>query len=78
MKNYVDDPEGFKDPVLRCDSCAKIVLLDIIHKRKMCNHCGNLRFRVVSNFSEEELAEMKAKNIDPDFLALFEEVPDES
>jgi len=78
MPEYnIDDPEGFKDPVLRCDSCGKIVLLKAVHKNKMCNHCGNLRFRMVSNFNEDELKEMEAKGIDPEFLALFKEVPDE-
>ncbi len=79
MPEYdINDPEGFKDPVVRCDSCAKLVLVETIHKNKMCNHCGNLRFRIVSNFSEVELEKMKEKNIDPKFLALFKEVPDES
>ena len=65
------------DPVLRCDSCNKLVWLEKIHKSHFCPYCGNKRFRSMLNFSQIESDEMKDKGVDPEFLALFEEVPDE-
>lgn len=74
----IDYEKGdFKDPVLRCDSCAKLVLLEKIHKFHFCNHCGNKRFKRVNMINEEEMIDLKEKKIDPDFLALFEGVDDE-
>jgi len=73
-KNQAD----FKDPVMRCDSCAKLVFLEKIHKFHYCTHCGNKRFKSVHMINEEEMKDLRAKGIDEEFLALFEGVSDES
>lgn len=70
MTKYSDDGP-FHDPVLRCKECHKLVLLDDLHKRGMCPLCGCRKVNKVSIFSAEELAWMREKKVDPDFLALF-------
>jgi phage FluMu protein Com len=74
---------GNNDPILRCHSCTKLVHRGFIHKYGKCNHCGSLKFRQVSLFTEEEADEIKKGNykfdigeytIDPEFFAMFEEV----
>lgn len=66
-----DDP--FKDPVLRCDSCAQIVFAEDLKKHGMCPKCGNRKMRNLQQFDEDEFALMKERNVDPVFLKLFEE-----
>lgn len=79
-----DGPE-FKDPIVRCESCAKIVHRQFISVYAGCNHCGNKRFKNVLAITGEEMQglksgkyelNLKGYEIDPDFLALFEEVED--
>jgi DNA-directed RNA polymerase subunit RPC12/RpoP len=62
------------DPVYRCDSCQKIITLDILHKIGCCNHCGNKRVRNVTVFDENEMNQMKSWGLD-EFLAGFECIP---
>ena len=77
LDNLVEEKEGFTDPVLRCDSCNKIVTKNVITKLGLCNHCGNKRFRAVDVISELELIQIKKLDGADDFLELFEEVNDE-
>jgi len=77
MNNF-SDKEGFSDPILRCDSCNKTVMVTKVHKFGFCNHCGNKRFRQVINLSEEEMKNLKELNVSQDFLNNFKEVDDES
>ncbi len=67
----------FEDPLLRCDGCNKVVTLSFLHRNGTCSHCGHKRVRNLLGLSAEEMEEAKEKDVDPDFLALFEEVPDE-
>ena len=70
--NY--DKDGpFGDPIVRCTECQKIVYRDTIKVMGMCS-CGNRRVRNVLTLSEDEMADLKEKGIDPEFLALFEGV----
>ena len=75
----------FNDPVLRCDSCSKLVHRKFITVYAGCNHCGNKRFRSINGLSSEEHRTLKDGTyklnldnykIDPDYLNLFEEVED--
>lgn len=64
----------FADPVVRCDSCQAIVHRRHIHKMGCCPECGNRRFRNVLTLKGKEMKRLKKEGIDPEFLALFEEV----
>ena len=67
------DPKGpFNDPVVRCDACQKLLLRAGLTKIGCCEHCGNRRVRNLTVFNEKELEQMKAWNVDPEFIALFE------
>lgn len=70
MKYSDDGP--FQDPVVRCDSCTKLMLTADLKKHGMCPHCGNRRVRKVLQYSPAELEWMETENVDPEFLALFE------
>ena len=77
MSEHVIENEGFNEPVLRCDSCNKIVSKGTITALGLCNHCGNKRFRPVDVIGELELMQIKKLDGSEAFLELFEEVPDE-
>jgi len=76
MDKYDKDNKVFHDPVVRCTDCAKIVLRETIWEHGMCLKCGNRRMRNVLTLSSEEMEALKRENIDPEFIALFEGVPD--
>lgn len=73
-KYHKDAP--FNDPVVRCDSCNKVILLDRLRKLGMCE-CGNRKVRSLQTFTTEERDQMTGWGVDPDFLALFEGVPND-
>ena len=73
MEKY-DRDAPFEDPVVRCTECSELLLREVIHKLGMCSKCGNKRMRNVLVLSVEEMQELKDKNIDPEFLKLFEGV----
>lgn len=67
------DKDGdFTDPVVRCDSCARIVQTRDLHKHGLCPHCGNRKVRNLLAFNEDERKQMEEWGVDPDFLAVFE------
>ena len=70
---FLKQPDGasFREPVVRCDSCAKIVLVADIEKYGLCDKCGNRRFRNVNSFNDEELLQMIKIGVPEDFLLLF-------
>jgi len=72
MKYSKDGP--FQEPVVRCDSCNKLVLVVDLKKIGCCPECGNTRVRNTKTLSIDEVAAMQEKGIDPDWLALFEPV----
>lgn len=86
MSEKIDYSEtGLNDPVMRCKDCASIVHKDYLHKHGQCHKCGNLRYSTVGVIQEEEMKGLKNATlnleigeyvIDPDFLAMFEEVGD--
>jgi Zn finger protein HypA/HybF involved in hydrogenase expression len=63
------------DPVFRCDSCHKLVLLETLHKVGACPKCGNKRMRNVTVFDNDEKAQMEKWNLQA-FLSDFSEVKD--
>lgn len=68
--------ESFNDPVLRCDSCRKLVLRSTLHRLGKCP-CGNRKVREVHSVDSEEVVWMQTQGIDPEFIACFAPVPDE-
>lgn len=70
MEKYTDDGP-FRDPVVRCDKCHKLLLTKSIKNLGMCEHCGNRRVKKVSIFNEEEMAQVVGWGVDPDWIALF-------
>jgi len=73
MEVDVRDAEEFDDPVLRCDSCQKLVRRITLHKLGCCNHCGNKRMRNLTIFNDEEKAKMEAWGFE-DFVNEYEPV----
>ena len=69
-----DKDAPFCDPVLRCDSCVKMVYAQDLRSLGMCRHCGNRRVRSLNILNDEERQELIDNNVDPDFIALFGEV----
>jgi len=66
-----DKDEEFQDPVVRCDSCAKIILTEDLHKNGICK-CGNRKVRVLMGFSLFEYLKMRFWwKIDPGYLKIF-------
>ena len=71
--NY--DKDGpFDDPIVRCCDCNKIIYKAQLRQYGMCPACGNRRVRNVQVVSPEEMAELRFRKVDPEFLALFSEV----
>lgn len=74
LKYNKDGP--FNDPVVRCDSCQKILLRKDIQKYGMCPGCGNTRVRNVLVLSADDMKQLKKWSdqgeIDEDFLKIFE------
>jgi len=82
------DYEGkeFNDPILRCTQCSKLTHRKYISHNAACVHCGNKRFKNVRGMNWDEYTGLQAGtldiglkkpfNIDPDFLACFEQKPD--
>lgn len=75
LSKYSKD-SSFADPIVRCDRCQKLLTKKSVQSTGMCKHCGSRRIRNVIMMTSEELEVIKSEdtNIDPDFLALFEEV----
>lgn len=73
MKYSKDGP--FTDPVVRCDSCAKIILTAQLKSLGSCV-CGNRKVRNLLVYNDAELAQMREWGVDEDFIALFDEHKD--
>ena len=76
MKKY-DPDAAFEDPVVRCCDCQTLIFREAIRKYHGCPKCGNKRVRNVLNMTETEMAKLKKKGVDPEFIALFEGVEDD-
>lgn len=64
----------FTDPVVRCDSCHKLLDRKALHVMGCCPHCGTRKVRNVLQLTSEEIEIMQGWNIDSNFIALFETV----
>jgi len=73
-KYGVKGKQPFQEPVVRCDSCNAMVYVRHIHKMGCCSECGNRRFRMMHTMKGEELERLKKDGVDPEYLALWEEV----
>src|SRR5688572_17499628 len=71
-KYPVDGP--FKEPVLRCDSCAKLLLAATLRELGMCPHCSNTRVKNARTLTEEDMEKAKEwisqGHLDPAWLPL--------
>lgn len=56
--NYLKDGP-FKEPVIRCDGCSRLILLETVKNIGGCNHCGNRRIRNVQTITEDEMPQVK-------------------
>jgi len=74
MEKYREDGP-FDDPIVRCCECSEIVTREQIKNHGMCE-CGNRRVRNVNSLNGAEMEKMKENGVDPDFIKLFEGVPD--
>jgi hypothetical protein len=63
----------FSDPVVRCDSCSRLLKRSQLHALGMCD-CGNRRVRNVLSMTPDEWETIKTWELDPDWLALFQVV----
>lgn len=63
----------FHDPVVRCDSCNKIIRTSTLRQLGMCE-CGNRKIRNLQTFTSEERTTMEGWGIDPEFFAQFQAV----
>ena len=63
----------FCDPVVRCDSCSKIIQTATLRQLGMCS-CGNRKIRNLQTFTPEEMQQMETWGVDPDFFAMFQGV----
>lgn len=75
-ENPTIDRGPFTDPVVRCDSCVKIIRGDSLRSLGACPNCGNKRVRNLTIFNLEEYEQIKAWGY-KDFLEEFEVVVDE-
>ena len=72
MDKY-DSKGPFNDPIARCTECQYIMLRENVRKSGGCPKCGCKRIRNVLALDGEEIEMLKKKNVDPDFLALFQQ-----
>jgi len=71
-----EDGGNLDEPVLRCDSCNKIVTRKSLHKVGACKFCGNKRVKNVTVFNEVERDAMIVMGFQK-FVDEFAEVDDE-
>ena len=76
MKDLGKDSE-FQDPVVRCMSCQNIVPMVYIRKHGACpgdgkKGCGGHRVSNIREMTIWELKDLKDREVDNDFLKLFE------
>ena len=68
------DKDGpFNDPVIRCCDCQALIYRTVLRDKGTCPKCGNRRVRNVLAMSDEEMVALKRDEVDPEFLALFQE-----
>lgn len=69
-----DDP--FRDPVVRCLECQNLLDVQQLLKGGCCTSCGCRRVRNVLTMNAQEYDWCQQREVDPDFLALFEVADD--
>lgn len=67
-----EDGVSFREPVVRCDSCVKWLLVAEIEHYGVCKYCGNRRMRNLLAFNDVEMHEMIKAGVPIDFLILFD------
>lgn len=65
----------FNDPVVRCDSCGKMILVSKLKEMGACI-CGSRKVRNLRGYDGKERDLMVEWGVDPEFLALFEQIDD--
>lgn len=65
----------FQDPVVRCDSCQRILMVSKLKELGGCV-CGSRKVRNLKGFDDKEQALMQEWGVDPVFINLFEPLAD--
>lgn len=70
MQKY-DRDAPFADPVVRCDSCGKLIRMEQLHRNGLCK-CGNRKVRAILSFNLMEYLKMRFLwRVDPEYLKTF-------
>ena len=75
MTTYSKDGP-FNDPVVRCDSCQRLLLVKALKEAGACEKCGNTKVRnlrgtLMQDDCETLISWRNAGIVDPEFVALF-------
>lgn len=66
----------FAEPLVRCDSCQRLLFVQELREHGMCAHCGHTRVRNVRAMSDEDMAQAKEwvshGKLDSQWVELFE------
>lgn len=74
-KPYSDDGP-FGEPVVRCNECRKVLLVEKLLETGSCKHCGCRKVCKVKSLNDDDLPLIRLWDVDPAWLALFQEAPE--
>lgn len=64
-----------EEPVYRCHSCHKIVLLKVLKEEGRCPLCGGRRVEAISSLTGAEVRRIRKWGVDESFLQTFQNAP---
>lgn len=67
----------FRDPIVRCDSCKRIIKTAVLKERGSCT-CESTRVRNVQSLTPEEMKKCREWALDPVYLALFTPIDEDT
>ena len=66
----------FAEPVVRCNECRKVLLMEKLLETGSCKHCGCRKVCKVKSLNDEDLRLVRQWDVDSEWLALFQEAPE--
>ena len=75
QKPYSDDGP-FTEPVVRCNECRKVLMMEKLLETGSCKYCGCRKVAKVKSLNDEDLRLVRLWGVDPEWLALFQEAPE--